>query len=230
MSKAQFDSYSANYEVALGRGLGVSGENSIYFAEGRLRWLSQCLASRQLVAKRVLDFGCGVGNSLPLLRDLLGASHVAGVDVSHESIEMARQRFPNAGFQLGTVEQLSGAGNFDLAFCNGVFHHIPVEQRAASARYVWEQVRPGGVFAFFENNPLNPGTRYVMSRIPFDQDAITLLPWNARSLLRQAGFTILQTNYLFYFPKLLSALRPLEPWLCRLPLGAQYLILCQRDS
>ena len=37
-----------------------------------------------------------------------------------------------------------------------------------------DALRPGGLFAFWENNPWNPGTRLVMSRIPFDRDAITL--------------------------------------------------------
>jgi hypothetical protein len=38
-----------------------------------------------------------------------------------------------------------------------------------------------------ENNPWNPGTRYVMSRIPFDRDAIPLTPSAARHLLKRAA-------------------------------------------
>ncbi len=33
MAKAEFDSYSANYEEALKRGIDVSGEDSAYFAK-----------------------------------------------------------------------------------------------------------------------------------------------------------------------------------------------------
>ena len=62
----------------------------------------------------------------------------------------------------------------DLAFCNGVFHHIPPEQRARAIAYVYRCLRPGGLFALWENNPWNPGTRLVMSRIPFDRDALPL--------------------------------------------------------
>jgi hypothetical protein len=36
--------------------------------------------------------------------------------------------------------------------------------------------------------------------------------------------------YLFIFPRLLGALRVLEPLACRLPLGAQYQLLCRRRS
>lgn len=47
---------------------------------------------------------------------------------------------------------------------------------------VRRSLRPGGVFAFWEINPWNPGTRHVMSRIPFDRDAIMLTPPEARWL------------------------------------------------
>jgi hypothetical protein len=51
-------------------------------------------------------------------------------------------------------------------------------------------LRPGGLFAPWENNPWNPNTRYVMSRIPFDRDATTLSPPKAVGLLRQNGFQV----------------------------------------
>lgn len=228
MSKAEFDNYSSNYEEALRRGIGVSGEDSSYFAEGRLRWLSKQLTRLNVDVGSVIDFGCGVGNSLPYLRNLLGARRIAGIDISADSIATARERFGSDGFELGTLDQISADASFDLAFCNGVFHHIPLDQRSQSAELVHRHLLPGGLFAFFENNPLNPGTRYVMSRIPFDRDAITLTPWSARGLLRSAGFKVIRTDYLFYFPKLLGALRPMEPLLSQIPFGAQYLVLCQK--
>jgi len=53
-------------------------------------------------------------------------------------------------------------------------------------------LKPGGLFAFWENNPWNPGTRIVMSRIPFDRDAEIISPPAAKRLLRRAGFSILE--------------------------------------
>jgi SAM-dependent methyltransferase len=228
MSKAAFDEYSSSYEEALKRGISVSGEDSTFFARGRLNHLSQLLASRSIACASVLDFGCGVGNSLPLLREILSAEQVAGIDVSANSIATANQRFPNDGFELATCDQLQPACKFELVFCNGVFHHIPLSERTASARLVFDHLKPGGHFAFFENNPLNPGTRYVMSRIAFDRDAITLLPWESRRLLRSVGFEILLTHYLFFFPKALAWFRKLEPSLRHLAVGAQYLVLARK--
>ncbi len=76
--------------------------------------------------------------------------------------------------------------------------------------------------ALFENNPWNPGTRLVMSRIPFDRDAVLVRPGEARRLLEAAGLEPRFTGFYFYFPRWLGALRPIERRLVRLPLGAQY--------
>jgi hypothetical protein len=67
-----------------------------------------------------------------------------------------------------------------------------------------------------------------MSRIPFDRDAITLTAGEARRLLRGAGFEIVRTDFLFIFPRVLSWCRGLEPLVARLPLGAQYQVLCRK--
>ena len=40
----------------------------------------------------------------------------------------------------------------------------------------------------------------MMNRIPFDRDAITLSPPEARQLLVVGGFEILRIDYLFIFP------------------------------
>jgi hypothetical protein len=64
-----------------------------------------------------------------------------------------------------------------------------------------------------------------MSRIPFDRDAITLSPLEARRRVREAGFKLLRTDFRFYFPRMLKWLRPLEMLGVKVPLGSQYLVL-----
>jgi hypothetical protein len=96
--------------------------------------------------------------------------------------------------------------------------------------YILRCLRPGGLFALWENNPWNPGTRYVMSRIPFDRDAVTITPPQATKLLRARGFQILGVNYLFFFPRFLKSLRFLEPYASRIPMGAQYQVLCRKPG
>jgi hypothetical protein len=55
-------------------------------------------------------------------------------------------------------------------------------------------------------------------------------PPQAKALLRQQGFEIVRTDYCFFFPRFLGALRFLEARLARFPFGAQYQILCRRPS
>jgi SAM-dependent methyltransferase len=115
-----------------------------------------------------------------------------------------------------------------LVFCNGVFHHIPPGERPAAIDFIAKALRSKGLFAFWENNPWNPGTRYVMSRIPFDRDAITLSPPEARRLLRAGGFEILRTDFQFVFPRVLGWFRRFETALSPVPIGAQYQVLCRK--
>jgi SAM-dependent methyltransferase len=115
-------------------------------------------------------------------------------------------------------------------FCNGVFHHILPGDRVAALDTIYSSLRSGGVLAFWENNPWNPGTRYIMRRIPFDRNAIALSPSAARSLLRKRGFEVLRTDFLFFFPRLLAWLRSFEPGLVHLPLGAQYQVFCRKPE
>src|SRR5207247_839066 len=134
---------------------------------------------------------------------------VLGVDVSESSLAIARQRYETDAVTFQLSRGYLPDGHFELAFSNGVFHHIPLDRRAAAIDYVRRSLMPGGVFALWENNPWSPGARYVMSRIPFDRDAIMIWPGEARRLLRAAGFAVLVTDFAFVFPRALRLLRPL---------------------
>ena len=225
---SEFDAYAANYDDSLSEGLRVSGENKDFFAEGRVAWLRKCISGLGLQPQGVLDFGCGTGSSTPFLLGLNGACSVTGVEVSPKSLAIARSRHgsPRARFEI--LDGCQPTGQFDLAFCNGVFHHIPPAERRRAVDFCFHSLRPQGLFSFWENNPWNPGTRYVMSRITFDRDAITLSSIEARRLLRTSGFKVLRSDFLFYFPRSLRFLRWAERFLTRMPFGAQYQILCRK--
>ncbi|HEY8794311.1 MAG TPA: class I SAM-dependent methyltransferase [Gemmatimonadaceae bacterium] len=227
MSNSDFDIYAQNYDEALALGLSFTGETKDYYAAGRVAWLAKRLAARKHAVRTVMDFGCGTGSGVPYLFDGLGARLVHGVDVSAASLETAREMHTRDGATFAMIEERIGA-TFDLAFCNGVFHHIPVAERHGAAAYVHDALLRGGMFALWENNPWNLGTRYIMSRVPFDRDAIMMSPPETRRLLRDAGFDIVRTDYLFIFPHLLRALRPLERALSPFPLGGQYLVLARK--
>jgi SAM-dependent methyltransferase len=229
-SPAPFDAVSDQYASELAQGLALSGESRDYFARRRIAFLAERLRDHGVAVADVLDFGCGDGASSDLLLEAFGATHLVGVDSSSASLALARERQRSPRARFVQLSELRTAGEFDLAYCNGVFHHVVPEERVAAAARVRSVLRPKGVFSFWENNPWNPGARMVMRRIPFDRDAVPISPPEGRRLLRQAGFEVLETRYLFVFPRALRRLRGLELPLSRWPLGAQYQILARRAT
>jgi SAM-dependent methyltransferase len=129
-----------------------------------------------------------------------------------------------------TLADYAPKGTVDLVYCNGVFHHIPLAMRGSALQYVFRCLRPGGWFAFWENNPWNPGTRHVMAQCAFDKDAITITPSSAKKVLRDAGFEVVSTDFCFFFPRTLRLFRFLEGSMARFPLGAQYEVLCRKPA
>lgn len=224
MTKTHFDAHAHSYDADLQRALSVSGEDKLYFASGRIRWLARWLSCAGLPHRTILDFGCGTGTAIPFFRQFLHSEQILGVDVSSESLAVARSSFAGPDLRLETIGKPCHAAH-DIAFCNGVFHHIQPEDRQEALSYVFESLRPGGLFFLFENNPWNPATRYVMSRCIFDDDAITLTPIETRRRMRQCGFEILTTRYLFVFPAFLRFLRFLEQPLSAFPAGTQYVVV-----
>ncbi|MGH7713345.1 MAG: class I SAM-dependent methyltransferase [Gemmatimonadaceae bacterium] len=228
--RATFDAYAAAYDDALGRGLILTGEGKEYFAAGRVAHIRAVLQTLGVTPKRVMDYGCGTGSTTPLLREAWNVSSLVGVDPSPESIRVARSQQRSNAVRFERVQEYVPAGDRDLVYSNGVFHHIPPNERPKALAYIAGALASGGIFAFCENNPWNPGTRYVMSRIPFDRDAVTLSPPEARRILRGEGFEIVRTDSLFVFPRPLSWLRSLESALVRVPVGGQYIVFCRRSA
>jgi SAM-dependent methyltransferase len=226
---AEFDAHAEQYEQELQQGLRYSGEDSTYFARGRVDALRLRLQDSHSEPRVALDFGCGRGSATPLLLELAGVERVIGVDVSKRLLALAAREFGSGRIEFRQLEQPLGV-MVELAYCNGVFHHIPVAARADAARYVFATLQPGGLFALCENNPWNPGTRLVMRSIPFDRDAETLTPRATRRLLRSEGFEVIHTDFLFFFPHALHKLRRVELHLKRLPLGAQYMVVARKPQ
>jgi SAM-dependent methyltransferase len=231
--KPSFDAYARDYENALNEGLSLTGESRDFYARRRVEITRDLCQRLGLRVKAVCDYGCGTGDTLPLLRELLGADRLIGLDPSSESLDEARRRHARFTIEWSTPDEFEAtraAGVLDAVYCNGVFHHIPIAQRLAAARQIFALLRPGGHWFFWENNPLNPGTRWVMSRIPFDRDAITLRPGEARRLGQNAGGEWIDTSFHFFFPNSLRFLRPTERVLQRIPFGGQYLVVLRKPG
>jgi SAM-dependent methyltransferase len=216
---------SEQYEEMLRMGVSLSGEDPAYFMRARIADLARCLPAHWKPS-RILDFGCGTGESSAHLAEKFPGATVVGVDTAAPAIELATRRHAAANVRFGSMEALANEASFQLCYVNGVFHHIEPARRLEAVRAIRNALSPNGYFALFENNPWNPGTRMVMRRIPFDRDAKTLSYLETKRLLREGGFTISHpVRFLFYFPRALAPLRVLEPALLHFPFGAQYCVV-----
>jgi SAM-dependent methyltransferase len=227
-NKPEFDRSAREYETLFQPWLRIAGASREYFARSRVNWLASVLQEEEIAPKRVMDFGCGTGMSLSLLADILEAEQVLGLDPSEESLAVARESVGSRPVQLATPAKYLPQQDLDLVFCNGVFHHIPEAEQPAAIDYVYRCLRPGGMFAMWENNPWNPIHGFAMRHSEIDVNAVPLAPPSSRRLIGSGSFQLIRTDYLFFFPGYFSWLHPLEKWLIKVPLGAQYQVLARK--
>ena len=213
------------YDAMLQQGLRLTGEDKSYFLRGRLDLLSSLLPPGR-PPRRVLDFGCGTGDTTAELARRFPTADVVGIDTAERAVAHAQEIHGSNRVRFEVLSAAPPDGAFDLCYVNGVFHHIPPDARPEALALIRAALGPEGHLALFENNPWNPGTRLVMSRIPFDRDAITISPREGAALLRSHGFRVAHAPlHLFFFPSALRAFRFIEPRLRWVPLGGQYLLL-----
>lgn len=219
---ARFSEVGDRYGEQLARGLKLTGESAEYFARRRIARVRELAESHGVRVAAVLDFGCGTGASFALLRAAFPGARILGFEPAAGLRALAAQAAPASGAEVIDADVLTSDGAADIVYCNGVFHHIPPRDRAGAMGSAARALRAGGLACVRENSPYNPGTRLVMSRIPFDRDAVLLRPRELRALQRAAGLAPVTTEFHFIFPGALRFARPLETLLRALPLGGQY--------
>ena len=221
----EFDRYAQSYSDMHQRSISVSGEEPGYFSAYKAAYMAGSLESHRDAAFDLLDFGCGIGGSVPHLRSNFPRARILGMDVSGQSVEMAGQANPEAHFRKIEGQRLDLEDDcIDVSMVACVYHHIPPGERLAWTRELQRVIRPGGRLFLFEHNPLNPLTRKVVRDCAFDEDAILLPHKETLALFKQAGFKEIKLDYIVFFPKFLGFLRPLEKRLSSVPLGAQYVV------
>lgn len=230
MDRSEFDKFAEEYKAQLDSSLGASGEDAEYFAEYKVKDVVSVARQHGLQPARVLDFGCGIGGATPYFHAYLPATELVGVDVSIKSLEIARSRFG----KLATYLEFDGLtlpfpdGTFDIVFAACVFHHIPEAAHVRLLTEIRRVLSQQGRFIVFEHNPLNPLTRRVVDKCPFDENAVLMRSGQLRRRLESAGLRAVQTRYRIFFPHALRKLRGLESALTWCPLGAQYFLCASK--
>ena len=230
MDETEFDRFADQYYELHTQYTKYSGEDPDFFFEYKIRDVATALPESLDKPINILDFGTGIGSSVPYLKKYFSVSELTGIDVSRRSLGIARPRFPGlAHYVVVSGETLPFRdAQFDLVFTSCVFHHIPHRAHLPIFREIHRVLKKDGDFFLFEHNPRNPLTVRTVKACPFDENAelIDAKPMSVR--LREAGFVTTTLRYRLFFPGFLRQLRSLEKYMMWIPLGAQYYIHANR--
>lgn len=138
--------------------------------------------------RRLLDFGCGTGSFLDLATER--GFDAFGVDLSHEAVEVARQRHGADRVHQGDPGEIdpSAAGGFDVITMFSVLAHFadPLERLQAIRRLL----APDGVLLLYTVNADSLELKAYTNAWPgFTRNHLVLWrPETLARLLRAAGF------------------------------------------
>lgn len=230
--RAEFDQLADDYHLQHEKNVAITGESPEFFSEYKISDLSNYIVGANLPATNILDFGSGIGNSIPYFRKYFPGSSLACADVSARSMEVSRSRFPgNENYVLiGNGHLPLESGSQDVVFSACVFHHIPHSEHLQWLSELRRVTRKGGLLAIYEHNPLNPLTVRAVNTCPLDVNAHLIFAGQMRRRAAAAGWSQARTDYRLFFPAFLAKLRPLEQRLGWLGLGAQYRLLARRAA
>ena len=242
MNRTVFDRVARDYEKIHNRSL-PPGVRSADFIRQRvanvIRWLSDGYAGKEFL---YLDFGCGNGRMLksllasdavkPLVEQ--GRLRLFGFDTSVESIHEAKSLMGDDRVCLvSDLNHLPRDVRFDFVISCHVFHHIPPAERAETVERLASRMKPSSRLVIWEHNPFNPMTRMLVKMCPFDGDARLLTLSTTKTLFGKNSFRYREYAYVNVFPPRwlrLNAVSATEVKLSRLPIGAQYWVMFERDE
>jgi SAM-dependent methyltransferase len=231
----EFDEYRPGYSKQIDNAIAFSGQTQDFYTRAKARCLLDMFSRLRPHGSaseavdggtpplEVLDVGCGQGLIHPYLHPSDANLKLTGIDVAGTVIEEARTANPHVHYDVYDGERLPYAGQtFDAAFAIAVMHHVPPDNWASFLTEVTRVVRPGGLIAIIEHNPINPLTQWIVKSCPFDKNAVLLRSGRMAELFRAAGLVELERRFIIFTPFDSAFFHKLDAGLSWLPLGAQY--------
>jgi trans-aconitate 2-methyltransferase len=166
----------------------------LQFDDERTRAARDLLAQVPLVEpSRIVDVGCGPGNSTALLAARYPASAIVGLDSSAAMLSRARAALPGVRFEEADATTWLPEAQTTLVFANAVYQWVP--NHLALFPQVLRALAPGAVLAVQMPDNLAEPTHRLMQAVAEDSR------WSAR--LRHAARDPLPPVATYY-----DALRP----------------------
>jgi trans-aconitate 2-methyltransferase len=170
--------------------------------------------------KRVVDLGCGPGNSTAPLKRRWPEAKVTGIDSSAELLNAARRDHPDIQFVEGDIASWTASASPDVVFANASLQWVGGHDRLMPR--LFDQVAPGGVLAVQMPRNHDFATHALMRQVAAegewrDRLAGAREPSPVRppefyyDLLapHSAGFTLWETNYI----QVMDGVQAIVAWL-----------------
>jgi trans-aconitate 2-methyltransferase len=134
------------------------------FEDERTRPAADLLARVPLaVGRRVVDVGCGPGNSTELLAARYPSADILGLDNSPAMLEAARRRLPALRFELADAATWIPDPDTDLVFANATYQCIA--DHFAQLPRVLAALGPGAALAVQMPDNVNQTTHRLMREV-----------------------------------------------------------------
>ncbi len=173
----------------------------LLFADERTRPARELLARVAVASpERVVDLGCGPGNSTALLRERWPAAALTGVDSSPEMLQRARRDLPSVEWVQADVNGFVATQPVDVLFANALLQWLPAHDALLPA--LFGQVNPGGALAIqVPHNFAEPSHR-LMRELPG--------AWSERTATVRSRATV--GSPAFYYDLLAPMARSVDIW------------------
>jgi trans-aconitate 2-methyltransferase len=171
------------------------------FADERTRAARELLARiPTAVARRVVDLGCGPGNSTALLQERWPGARLTGVDSSREMLERARKDHPSIDWREADAATHVAEEPVDVLFANALLQWLPDHARVVPEWFA--EVAPGGALAFQVPNNFDQPSHRLMRE--------TRGTWSARTTSVRATNPV--ESAAFYYDLLAPSARSVDIW------------------
>ena len=105
-----------------------------------------------LTGKKVLMLGCGTGEESLMLNEF-GATDIVGIDLSEESIRLAKESYPNCEFVVGDMHTLPFEDNaFDFVYSSLAIHYSETPENVY--KEIYRVLKQDGQLLFSIGHPL----------------------------------------------------------------------------
>ena len=177
-------------------------------------WVRESLVKAiQGVPRRILDLGCGTGNTTQMLKRRFPGAEVMGLDLSPQMLVMADHKARAAAvevtFRHGNAMATGlPAAAFDVVCATLLFHETPPAVAKTILAEAFRLLTPGGQLLVLDGNQRTLRATDWLSTIfeePFIRD---YSQGNVDAWLGYAGFEAVRTEDVFWLNQLSSARKP----------------------